>query len=835
MTAPSVQDLLDDAAARAVDGLSVDPRAVVAAAEARRRTVVARRAVLVAASVAALLVVALSLLPAVQRAAPQPAERPAGPGGVPRTLSVPPPWTPSVTEQPISRAVYLAATGDAADGSVVPASPDPGRPWLVGADGGQYRLLPVPVDGGASTVALSPSGRLVVWAAQGRYGSASRVSVVDVTTGRQRDVDLPGTWRRGLRVAGLAVSYDDRRVALSGWDSRGAGALVETLAVLDVASGAVTQVCRTPGGQVAPAPAWTRDGRIVAATACTGAAAGGVGVVRAPAAPPDAVADFEALFLPVAASASAVSADGATRAGPARAPVDGARLRLVAGGADAGDVPFEGWAGLAALAVTDRGTVVSRWRSQPVGGIDRFGPADVARVDARTGAVEVLTAVDGVSARVVAAAADVVAAGRPVDGAAPGPRVLDVRWWSWWLRGAVGWVAGAPVVLWVVLGLVGYLVVARRIPVRARTTGFVLLVAAALAWAVVPAAVPDGAAPAPRPAVDRAVLPRVLTDVRLVPPRAFDAAGRPRTTAVGLLYAGVLAGRAGLYGTDAATGTWVRLDDLPGVGPGGTGADDPSGAVSPNGRYVLVGVHLVDLVTARVRPVDLDTPNGTMPSPLSTGTAVLDDGTVVATPADGEGTLRVVAPGAGRAVRVGAVTGVSSLAAQAGSSVVVRFFARSAGDLPEDLTSVVDLGVSPPAVTALGAGQSEPVAVSGPTVVRAGVDGLTVQRGPQRGGAGAPVAVRQPGATDALWVSPAAGPDVVVTVGSTADDDLALIRTPLTPGAEPQPLTRIEIARAEGERLRSDVVMPAAGVVALATPVDVPPEPWWAALRRVAG
>src|SRR5690242_9898939 len=144
---------------------------------------------------------------------------------------------------------------------------------------------------------------------------------------------------------------------------------------------------------------------------------------------------------------------------------------------------------------------------------------------------------------------------------------------------------------------------------------------------------PDDAPPAPHPSAalraraagGAAVLPRVLTDQHRRPPRAFDAPGQPRTTAVSLLIRGEVSGRAGLYGTDAATGALVRLHDLPGTGGRPAWHRQDVIAVSPDGHLLSDGTLVADLRTAAIRNVAASVSPATAPGTV----AVLNDGTVL--------------------------------------------------------------------------------------------------------------------------------------------------------------------------------------------------------------
>jgi hypothetical protein len=407
------------------------------------------------------------------------------------------------------------------------------------------------------------------------------------------------------------------------------------------------------------------------------------------------------------------------------------------------------------------------------------------------------------------------------------------------------------------------------------TGGLVLLAVVALLGR---SAVPTEAPPATRPPAGAGpVLPRVFADQRLVPPRAFDAVGRPRTAAVGIVFLGTVAGRGGTYATDAATGATVRLDDLPDLG-----GRDSELAVSPNGRYLVTQGSLVDLTRASVTSLtDLASRAGLdrpaiqlMPGLQSHSAAVLDDGTVVLASADGAGRLYAFPPaGSGRpSGLVTGVPGVASVEAADGARVVVRLFGAAGQD--RELTRLVDLSVVPATTTVLADAQGGIVAVRGRTVVRGGPDGLVraelggaasggaASGGAASGGVGSGgivtggVAIQGTGGADAGWLAgPVASPTLVLLGpasgvdsrsgsgegspdASAADADLAVLRTVLSAdgtgsaGSAPVELTRVDPAFGGG---LTDVVAwlaVAPGVVAQAHLVDPPAEPWWARFSR---
>ncbi|HST85491.1 MAG TPA: hypothetical protein VLL08_27380, partial [Kineosporiaceae bacterium] len=480
------------------------------------------------------------------------------------------------------------------------------------------------------------------------------------------------------------------------------------------------------------------------------------------------------------------------------------------------------------------------------------------------GTVSVLSTVVGDRVRAIAVAADVITGGRTTAGVRPGHRVLDLNWWSWlpvtglaylpwWVRviavAAAGLFLGSRH-----LGrrpapqpgrggrrrsrLVAVIVVLAGVLLVGASTGVLLL--------------PTEAAPVSRPA-GAAVLPRVLGDQKLRPPRAFDTAGHPRTTAVSLVFAARVADRDGLYGTDAATGALVRLDDLPGTLVEGTQFDWPINvAVSPNGRFLANGILVVDLKSARVTPIPgvEDISIAWMGEKIAETVAVLDDGSVVFTSSGGGrpggGQLwRSGPPGSGRsAQRVTGVDDVAYVRSPTAGQVLVSHFGESA-------VEVVDLSGAEPAVVGLrGIGQQEQVAVVGDALLRMRTDGKLEQRTLAKPGKSTPAtAFDLPGGVDRLALTPQSGNGTtLVALGAGARTSLAVLRVPLDVAArEAGPVT--ELTRVDAGLLgpgASDTsyavarILLAPEVIATATVTDVPAEPGWAALtesrwRTVAG
>jgi hypothetical protein len=352
---------------------------------------------------------------------------------------------------------------------------------------------------------------------------------------------------------------------------------------------------------------------------------------------------------------------------------------------------------------------------------------------------------------------------------------------------------------------------------------------------------PTGAAPASRPAgaADAAVLPRVLVNQKLRPPRAFDLAGHPRTTAVSLVFSAKIADRKGLYGTDAATGALVRLDDLPGTQDQDTAFSWPNNvAVSPNGRFLANGILVVDLKSAQVTPIaDIeDRSIAWMGEMIAESVAVLDDGSVVFTGSGGGRLWRSGPPGSGAsAKRVTGVDGVVYVRPPTAGQVLVAHFES------KPTVEVVDLSGAQPDVVGLpGVDQQEQVAVAGDLLLRMRSDGKLEQRSLSKPGKATPATVFDlPGGVDRLALTPQTGNVTsLVALGAGARTPLAVLRARLDVAAgSAGPVT--ELLRLDPELLAPgapnqgyavDHLLLAPEVIATATLTDVPAEPGWAAL-----
>lgn len=936
----SLSDVLDDAADEAVAGRGLDPAAILARAQRPEyrpglRPLVGlgaprwraprglprqplARGLLVAASLVAVATLLLALLPVAQRALPQPADVPRTPAGVPRSLVTPPGWIPTVTERPVSRALYVVSAagpvndGPEYDGLVAP----PRGPWIVGADGGELRALPVDASVGANDVralALSPDGRWVAWTTSGRYGSSTRLDVVEVRTGARRTLDLPGSGRRGFDVLGVAFSPDGGRLALWGTDT-GAGVQTTRLAVLDVRAGTHLPLTRGAAGTTGPTcrfdgeeytgyvAAWVPDPARGTATLLTPGCevepdgdpvlgvriAGGVVTVSGTLAPrPQDAEDPVGLGSPVGSGGPAAVVDaGGTRysvtvpAGSA----DQAVRDLVATGPDGATrtvLALGRPAGAKVLAAVPRGVLVSRWTADGVRPDGQFGPAEVILVRP-DGTTEQVTETD-VQARVAAVAGAAFDGGRPVDGTATRPRLLDLGWWTWVAGGLVVTVADWwvwSVAFWLVVVFVGVplaqrlltrLVLLRRrrraaaqgtapsadeaMP-RAVRLGPALVVLVLAALTMVPA--PDAPRAAASAGASGTVVPRVIRDQALVPPRAFDEVGVPRTTAVGIVFSGTVAERPGLYATDAATGQVVRLDDLPGL------ADDPGSpswfasgvAVSRNGRYVTDGAVYVDLARGTAVHLGSGSADSSRPSQNLDGIAVLDDGSLVFAGSNDHRLWLDEQVGDGKPGRVVAdVTDAFAVEPAGDRRFVVRLMGEDRKET-DPWVVLVDIG-SPgsgatpdkPVVTPLSSDQDALVAVLGRSAVRGGAAGL-LQVPLDSGVDGAEPATAQrvvtPGAVDAIWLAGLDGDGsarqdgnddarTAVVLGAGATVDLAVSRIAIPAGGdatEVTQLTTIDPALVPSVTDRLDaapsVMSIAAEVVALARVVDPPaPTRWW--------
>lgn len=852
---PNVLDwqALDDAAAAQVRGLSVDLGDVRARAEARRRTAFWRNprtlVPFVAACVAAVAVLVLLAVPSLQTARPAPATPPSGPATIPATIGEAPSWTPSVTARPIGRALYLVSSVDLGNGI-------PQTPWLVGADRHEFRTLPA--TGEVTATALSADGRLVAWTDGGDTTHALALHVLDVSTGRSVDTFVRSENGLDVDVRGLAFSPDGGHLLVTGTRQVGAAARVEPVVML----GNVTprQVAAFPICSCVGGAAWdVTDGRIFVDgdTATVRAAQSAVGSAFrvSPLPAPDSVRPGS-LGGPFPSGAAALPL---VRAGvqhglltdelpqrPAQWAVDGSR--------DDGAVVQASYA--VGLAVTSAGArVASSWTSQAQD--NSKGGGEVVAVSLGGAGAGLVTRLDGQRTRVIALAAGLFdGATRPGTAVrAPWP-VLDVDWWPWAAQAVVSWLRanlwlpiGAALVVAFVLPLVRprrsrlgalYRAVGRAEPALIAVVA--LLAAGALALVVVPTAaptVPAPTVPAPKTSgTDRFVVPRVIQDQRLVPARAFDTVGAPRTTRLSLLWNGPIAGRPGSYGLDAATGAWVRLDDLPGV-TGTFGGVMNQLAVSPDGRWLTSGYTLVDLQTASVLrlPGKVDPFQGGRG-----GYAVLNDGRVVVV-RPGSPLVTWTPPSRSPLVE-GAVTGPTQLS------------------LPEKLSSVRALSDGLLALSGWDGSQSQSVvglldpvqadrggllrvpgaddeSVVASVVTGVGVRPLLPSATSGRIEVGGLPVLDVAGAVKAVDLVP--GRVSTVVVARTADRfTLELGRGPLdleaaVSGAAPAPLSAVSTVGLglglglSADRLAAELHL-AANVLATATPVDGSPGPWWAPL-----
>ncbi|HYY12787.1 MAG TPA: hypothetical protein VE781_17750 [Kineosporiaceae bacterium] len=205
---PDLEDLLDDAAVHALAGRTLDARALLAAGRARhRRTLLGRGAAGLA--VAAVLVLGLLLAPLrwVTPAVPAtPAPSASTPVGLPRSLPLPTPWTPTVAAAPIERASLLLhlrePDSDWGDDAVT---------LVLSADGTSYRRLP---DGMSSTY-LTDDGRSVVSVALGLDPSHVSVHLLRLADGRDRVVPLPDGGRSAT-VKRVVLTPDSRTAYVVG-------------------------------------------------------------------------------------------------------------------------------------------------------------------------------------------------------------------------------------------------------------------------------------------------------------------------------------------------------------------------------------------------------------------------------------------------------------------------------------------------------------------------------------------------------------------------------------------------------------------------------------------
>ena len=238
-----LHDLLDGAAEGALGARTLDARALLEQGRARHRRSLWRRGAAVVA-VAAAVAVGLVLVPLSGAPRPAPAQPPSGPVGMPRSLPLPTPWTPTVAESPIGQASLLvdiwAPNSDWADGATL----------VVSADGTGYRLLPATME----EAHLTDDGRRVVYrpADDGDFPPTyphATLHVVDLSDGKDRALKLPDS---GLfsTVERLVLAPDSRTVYAVGNDgtkgtaSNGSSTL--TTWKVDLVSGAVARVVARP-------------------------------------------------------------------------------------------------------------------------------------------------------------------------------------------------------------------------------------------------------------------------------------------------------------------------------------------------------------------------------------------------------------------------------------------------------------------------------------------------------------------------------------------------------------------------------------------------------------
>ena len=431
MTTPTLHDLLDGAADRALDGVPApDPGAVLALA---RRDRLSRNRFRAASLVAAAVLVVLAgaaLLAAgpglVHRSAPA-----SGPAGLPERWWTPPEWTPSVVGRPIEAASLLldttvVATGDAGvDGGLVRGF------VVVSADGTAYRRIPAP-DGAA--VFLSPTGRHVAWLT-GAPGRSSSVVVLELGTGRSRTTPLPaGTHPEAATVswlpadAGVVVSseIDGRqsatavsRVDLDGRLTRlcGCGCGSGVVGAADPVGRVVvagpapqTPLTRLPG-QPAPTDLTPAERERAVAAGVVLARVGPAGFAFAPDARRVAVVPGLATEDPADdTDLLVVGTDGRTRT-----------TRLT------GFTTLPGLAGLEVLAWTPRGVLLS--------GVPASGPPGLWTVDPDGAGTPTRVSTGDTDgplgpARVVGVASEVVASGRAVAGAEPDRSHRSLAYWE---------------------------------------------------------------------------------------------------------------------------------------------------------------------------------------------------------------------------------------------------------------------------------------------------------------------------------------------------------------------------------------------------------------------
>ena len=241
-------------------------RAWAAGRRAPRRTGLARLArerpalvwpVVAACAVAFVLVVAsvVSSMVPLARSAPSPAEPILGPGALPEHVYVAPAWTPSVADRPLARAAYVVKVQDRSGLGL--------RGMVVSADDGAYRQVPAAAADGV----LSWDGRRLAWAEKPGLTRTSLavVHVLDLPTGKARQVRLRLDGAVDTLVDGLAFDHVGERLALWGSTSRDGTSGTSVLGVVDVGAlgtdeplRLVSSCASTCFGPVA----WLADGRL---------------------------------------------------------------------------------------------------------------------------------------------------------------------------------------------------------------------------------------------------------------------------------------------------------------------------------------------------------------------------------------------------------------------------------------------------------------------------------------------------------------------------------------------------------------------------------------------
>lgn len=467
----SLHDLFDDVADAALASRpGVDVDAVLVRARGHVRAARRRRAasVVLAAAAVVVLVVGLQvggghLLGSGARGV-RPAAPHEGAVAVPTVIFAPPAWTPSVTDRPVPRAVYLLQSTWVADDAPYATTP---VPVVVSADDGSYRALPTEASGG--TVALSPDGTRVAWRRDAGVGAAGEaVVVLELASGVTRAFDVPSPSGQGASVGAVTFTPASDAVVIDASEPVGdvrSRALYLALPrdLRDVRPGAVPdwrQVCACSGPL-----GWADDGTLLVASGITSAAAGNGAPIAAPVRA--VVVGDEAASHPGPNGTGVDAQSTLLRIGgqdlvvePGDGPVTvraagGAALSTVPPFADRSD-PTTVWQG-AVVAAAGRSLVLSRWE----GKADGAASGTVQRVDLadlRAPRVSTLSAADGGRVSLVAAAGLLVtrADARQLKASAPA-RAADPDWWRYQVdrgTGAArdGLLGGGGMLLIVLLG-----------------------------------------------------------------------------------------------------------------------------------------------------------------------------------------------------------------------------------------------------------------------------------------------------------------------------------------------------------------------------------------------